>query len=189
MSERISLTRQAHQWLAERLQPGDQVIDATAGNGHDTRFLAEQVGPRGKVYAFDVQDDAITATGSRLQAHGLLSRVELIKASHADMASHIPRPCHGKLTACMFNLGYLPGSDKSIVTRAPDTLAALDQLHHLLQAGGVVSLLIYRGHSGGQEEYHCLQDHLCHTSGWGTLERIGKPAHDTPPALDTGKQS
>jgi predicted methyltransferase len=40
---------------ARSLQAGDVAVDATAGNGHDTLFLAEAVGPTGRVHAVDVQ--------------------------------------------------------------------------------------------------------------------------------------
>ena len=42
--------------LERAVQPGDTVIDATMGNGHDTLMLCEAVGPEGRVYAFDQTD-------------------------------------------------------------------------------------------------------------------------------------
>ena len=44
----------SHQ-LLKVVEPGDFVIDATMGNGHDTAFLAELVGPSGEVFAFDIK--------------------------------------------------------------------------------------------------------------------------------------
>lgn len=37
------------QLLESVIEPGDCVVDMTAGNGHDTQFLAERVGPEGRV--------------------------------------------------------------------------------------------------------------------------------------------
>jgi len=45
----------AQQLLKATVEEGDTVVDATAGNGHDTLFLAQLVGDSGQVYAFDVQ--------------------------------------------------------------------------------------------------------------------------------------
>ena len=64
-------TEVVHQWLAEALSPGDLVIDATAGNGHDALKLAGKVAPNGRVMAYDVQPAALEATRERLRAAGL----------------------------------------------------------------------------------------------------------------------
>jgi len=53
-----SVLTMAHRLAAERIQPGDAVIDATVGNGVDTAFLAKAVGPKGVVYGFDIQQAA-----------------------------------------------------------------------------------------------------------------------------------
>lgn len=84
-------------------------VDATAGNGHDTVFLAELAGRTGHVYAFDVQTAALGATRNRLEAAGLADRVTLIHAGHENLAGLVPE-C--TVTAILFNLGFLPGSDK-----------------------------------------------------------------------------
>ena len=54
-----SAVRWAHLLMEDRLQPGDAVIDATCGNGHDTLFLSRLVGHEGHVWAFDVQEAAV----------------------------------------------------------------------------------------------------------------------------------
>ena len=48
--------------LEMSVSEGDIAVDATAGNGHDTLFLANLVGDNGYVYAFDVQKEAVDAT-------------------------------------------------------------------------------------------------------------------------------
>ena len=47
--------------LLQAVNAGDTVVDATMGNGHDTLFLAEQVGPEGHVCAFDIQAGSVPA--------------------------------------------------------------------------------------------------------------------------------
>jgi hypothetical protein len=150
--KRISLVKEAHNLIKDRLHPGDIVIDATVGNGHDTLFLVEQVMPAGKVYGFDIQQAALDSARSKC---GQLSHPEcltLIHASHALMAEKIPDEHHGKISAVMFNLGYLPGGDKSIITRTDSTLPALNSASQLLAAGGVITILAYPGHVGGDRE-------------------------------------
>ena len=124
-------------------------VDATAGNGHDTAFLAELAGRTGHVYAFDVQTAALGATRNRLEAAGLADRVTLIHAGHENLAGLVPE-C--TVTAILFNLGFLPGSDKKTATHAETTLAALRAAVRLLGEHGVLSVHLYTGHSGGAEE-------------------------------------
>ena len=55
----ISLVKEVHRRLAEVIGPGDLCLDATAGNGLDTLFLAQRAGEIGTVHAMDVQKDAL----------------------------------------------------------------------------------------------------------------------------------
>ena len=55
----LSVLSMAQRLVKEHVSPSDTVVDATCGNGVDTRFLAELVGPRGSVYAFDIQEVGI----------------------------------------------------------------------------------------------------------------------------------
>lgn len=149
------ITEVAHQMLAERIQPGDQVLDATAGNGYDTLFLAEKVGDTGRVYACDIQEEAIQHTKERLHAHGMAQRVELHLMSHADLPEE-----WGPLIAAVFNLGYLPGSDETIITQAETTLMAVKNILSKLSKGGLLLLVVYVGHEGGKKEAEELESFI-----------------------------
>lgn len=138
--------------LRSVLNEGDIAIDATIGNGHDTVFLAEQVGNTGKVFGFDIQPAAIENTKKRLIEKNLLERVELFHTSHANIIQTIPKIVQKKVKAAVFNLGYLPGGDKSIVTKASSTIAAIEQLMTILQVGGLIVIVIYHGHDEGKRE-------------------------------------
>jgi len=129
------------------------VIDATCGSGRDTLLLAQLVGPAGRVWAFDLQAAAISATREFLAREGQLDRVELVQAGHERLAEFIREP----LRAAVFNLGYLPGGDKEFVTEAKNPLAALDQAAGLLLPGGVITVCIYTGHPGGMEEAEAVE--------------------------------
>ncbi|SFL13143.1 class I SAM-dependent methyltransferase [Halanaerobium salsuginis] len=138
----------SHFLLKQHLTSGDAAVDATAGNGHDTKFIAELVGDQGQVYAFDIQQSAIENSKQLLIKNKLNSQVQLIKASHADLDYYIK----DNIKAAVFNLGYLPGGDKSIITRADSTIIAVKKLLKLIKQGGIVILVIYSGHPGGSQE-------------------------------------
>lgn len=135
--------------LREVIREGDMVIDATAGNGHDTVFLAECVGASGRVIAFDIQREAIDSTRRRLEESGMTGRVELHHRSHAEMGELVEP---GTASVVMFNLGYLPGGDHALATSAEETLRALDAAAKVIRSGGALSVLCYPGHEAGEEE-------------------------------------
>jgi hypothetical protein len=160
--KRISLVNTAHDLIRGILHPGDIAIDATVGNGHDTLFLVEQIAPSGHVYGFDIQQAAIDSTREKFRQAQLSDCLTLIHASHADMSDKIPVNLHGKIKAIMFNLGYLPGGDKSVITLPDSTLAALTIASRILAVNGIITLLAYPGHQGGdletdQVKYCCEQ--------------------------------
>lgn len=137
----------AHYFLKERLKAGDRVVDATCGNGQDTQLLAGLVGDEGKVWGFDIQAEALERANERLVAAGLASRVKLMHAGHERLAEFITEP----LAAVIFNLGYLPAGDKSVVTGAVTTITALEQAAGLVSKGGLILVAVYTGHDDGVE--------------------------------------
>lgn len=145
--------RWVHAILETRLSPGDLVVDATAGNGHDTLFLAQKVLPGGHVFAFDIQGDAIQQTEARLREAGVdMSRVTLHVAGHETLTAALPAEVHQQLRLCMFNLGYLPGGDKARITQVETTLSAIQQAMDLLAEDGLLTVVVYPGHEGGMQE-------------------------------------
>lgn len=138
--------------LEGAISPGDIAIDATLGNGHDTLFLARLVGDTGRVYGFDIQDEALFSTKTQLSQHNLADRVTLFHNGHEEISNCIPPIHHGKVTGAVFNLGYLPGGDKTIVTRPNTTIAAIEQLLDMLAPEGIIVLVIYHGHPEGAVE-------------------------------------
>ena len=153
---RTSLVEIAHQIIRPFLHEGAIVIDATLGNGHDTLFLAQNIGETGQVYGFDIQPTALQMSRQRLLQAGMQDRAILQLVSHADMLEHIPLSEQGRVRVIMFNLGYLPGSDKSIKTQADSTLRALTASCEILAEHGVLTVLAYPGHDGGELETQCL---------------------------------
>lgn len=132
------------------IQPGDHVIDATVGNGNDTVTLAQAVGDTGKVYGFDIQNEALETTKQKLLLTGLLPQTELILDGHQNIKKYVPK--ERIISAVTFNLGYLPSGDKTIITQPETTIAAIEQSLMRLRKGGLISIMIYSGHDGGQIE-------------------------------------
>ena len=140
----------SHQLLKEVVEPGDFVIDATMGNGHDTAFLAELVGPSGEVFAFDIQKEALINTEQKLTELNLLPQTTLFPLGHEHL--HAVLDEETEITAAIFNLGYLPKSNKEIITKPTTTKQALDGLLPHLVKGSRIILVVYYGHEGGSEE-------------------------------------
>jgi predicted methyltransferase len=138
-----------HVLLLQVIQKGDLVVDATAGNGHDTVFLAGAVGDEGKVIAIDIQAEAIVATRQRLQESQLEDRVELHQASHTEIGKLVTT---GSASVILFNLGYLPGTNRELVTQAETTIQALVGSVAVLKKKGVLAVICYPDHPGGDDE-------------------------------------
>ena len=141
----------AHDFLAQVITQEDIVVDATMGNGHDTLFLAKLAK---QVYAFDIQEQALEKTSQRLQEAGL-TNAELILQGHETVDQFVK-----EVKAAIFNLGYLPSADKSIITQPQTTLDALDKLCHMLVKGGRIAIMIYYGHEGGDIERDAVMDYV-----------------------------
>ena len=147
----------AHRFASSALEPGDHCIDATVGNGYDTAFLAEIIGDGGKVLGLDIQEAAIDRTRERLEECDLLSRVILEQKNHQEIQLSVRTLDWPAVRLIMFNLGYLPGSDKSIITQRSTTISALNSCLELLSVKGALSIVAYRGHPGGFDEYLAVQ--------------------------------
>jgi len=175
--ERVRLTDLAHEKVAPWIGEGDWVIDATAGNGHDTVFLAERVGESGRVWAFDLQAEAVSRTRRRLEDHGLEGRVRLVTGSHGLIETMLTEE-DGPIRAVMMNLGYLPGGDRDCITRSESTLAFLERILPRMAPQAVVSVLAYRGHNGGVEEHAAVQEWMRRRlgEGWRLEGRKGDAA-------------
>lgn len=165
-------TAHAHAAVAAALMPGDAALDGTAGNGRDTLALARLVGPAGRVFAVDVQPEAVART-RLLLAEARVTNVTLIEADHARLAELVPAEFHGRLGAAMFNLGNLPGSGRAVATTTPTTLVALAAAWGLLRPGGLLSVVAYRGHPGGAAECLAVEALLFDLAGEGVQTAEG----------------
>lgn len=166
----------AHGWMKQYIKPGDICIDATAGRGFDTAFLCDLVGEKGKVLAFDIQEEAVESTKLLLKEKGLKAEVYL--ESHVNMGKYMqPQTVAG----IMFNFGYLPGGDHTKSTQPATSQQAIEEGLSLLKQHGVMSLCIYHGGDTGFEEKETLLSYLKKLDGKGytvaVCELYNKPNH------------
>ena len=143
-------------FILKHLKPGDVAVDFTMGNGHDTEFLSKTVGPEGFVYAFDIQEQALSSTQEHLVKAGCPDNYQLILDSHSNLKKYVDVP----FKAGMFNLGWLPGGDKSITTMRETTLPAIETAISLLDSDGVLTVAIYPGHPEGDAEGKLVEEYL-----------------------------
>jgi len=145
----------SHKFIFEHVKTGDVCIDATAGRGRDTLFLCQLVGETGRVYAFDVQEEAIKSTKELLSANG--AQATLILDCHSKMDRYVEKAA---VDAIMFNFGWLPGGDHSKFSHGNTSRLAIEKGLELLKPGGVMSLCIYCGKETGFEEKDTLLSFL-----------------------------
>ncbi len=184
MNERA--VERAHRYLASLAKTPDLAVDATVGNGHDTLFLASTVGSAGKVWGFDIQMKALKNTRKMLEARGLSERVELVYANHADLLEHLPvKEIRNRVDCIMFNLGYLPGGDKSIISKPETTLKGLEAAHTLLAPDGCLTIIVYTGHPGGADEAKAVENWLNRLpkDKWEVIRPSTRIGSNSPPLL------
>jgi hypothetical protein len=144
----------AHNYWKQLLQPGDNVIDATCGNGKDTLFLTELLFTLSDVstlIAIDIQQQAIEKTRSLLKACD--KNIHFYTQSHAtfpEVAYTLP------IRLIVYNFGYLPQGDKSLTTLTESSLASLKAALALVMPGGCISATCYPGHLEGSREETAL---------------------------------
>ena len=144
-------------FVLEHLCEGDVAVDFTMGNGNDTLFLSKAVGESGKVYAFDIQEEALTSTRAFLESNGAPENYTLICDSHHKVMDYVKEP----IKAGMFNLGYLPRSGKKAVTTLRETtMPAVQAAIDLLVPDGVLIVAIYPGHEEGALEGEMLREYF-----------------------------
>lgn len=146
-----------HRVISEKVQPGDICIDATAGRGNDTLFLAKLVGETGHVTAFDIQQDAVDSTRELLAANGMSDRADVLLKSHSEM----DEVAEENTVSCItFNFGWLPKGDHNVFTNKSTSIPAIEKGLKLLKSGGMMTLIIYYGRETGFEERDALLEYL-----------------------------
>lgn len=145
----------AQDYWRKLIQPGDCVIDATSGNGHDTLFLAQLLlsdERPGSLIAIDKQSQAVEATFQRLSSHlspKALAHIRFLNQCHTTFPNDLAPT---SVALIVYNLGYLPGGKKTLTTVGQTTLQSLEAALPLIKPGGCISLTCYPGHPEGKIE-------------------------------------
>lgn len=108
-------------------------VDMTCGHGNDTLILSEIAD---RVYAFDIQALALEKAKEYTK---LKTNIKFIHDNHDSVSSYIT----DAIDLVIYNLGYLPGSDKKIQTQADSTINSLKTIIKLLSPSGLVILEVY----------------------------------------------
>ncbi|MCH9625366.1 MAG: hypothetical protein S4CHLAM123_05400 [Chlamydiales bacterium] len=145
----------AHSYWSKHIRPGDRVIDATAGNGHDTLYLAQLLNGEGELIAYDIQAEAIFQTQNRLLQLSAKQRAVITLKNQ----SHTPLE-ETSIDLIVYNLGYLPGGDKSLTTCTQSTLKSVQSALKALSKKGALCITCYPGHPEGKNEQKALLDYL-----------------------------
>lgn len=142
------------------MQEAHVVVDATCGNGHDLLYLAEHANDGCHLYGIDIQSDAI-AKSQELLRHTLKDRrisITFIQGSH-ELAIE-EQISEDSIDLLIFNLGYLPGGNHSIITTCEKTIQALENAIPKLSKQGIITLVVYPGTASGKNEQLCLEEFL-----------------------------
>ena len=117
-------------------------IDATVGNGYDTLFLAEHFE---KVIGIDIQPLAIKRSAEKTKD---LRNVELFLDDFNNIRNY------KYANVIIFNLGFLPGSNRKVKTQDYTSDKAILNAYSILD--GIMLIACYVQHEGGIEEFNKL---------------------------------
>jgi 16S rRNA C1402 N4-methylase RsmH len=143
-----TIVTKAHELILGSLNK-DIAVDATCGNGYDTLFLLQHFKI---VYAFDIQELAIKRTRAKTEG---FENLYLINDDFKRINQYVK-----EADAIMFNLGYLPGSDRKVRTFAHNSFEAILKAYEILNSGGIMTTACYTGHEGGLEEFKKIKEAL-----------------------------
>lgn len=152
----INLLEVEKNFLLPHIKKGGVAVDFTMGNGHDTLWLSREVGENGRVYAFDIQEQAVNNTRTLLQAENAPENYTLILDSHHHADCYVKE----KICVGMFNLGFLPGGNKLLTTKRETSLSAIRQGVALLDTDGALLIAVYPGHEEGRLEGELIEKEL-----------------------------
>lgn len=152
----FSAVKTAHCFLLPILRNAKNVVDATAGNGNDSLFLAANTPSNAIIWCFDVQQTALNNTRLLLENSDLAKKARLVLDSHVHISKYIENP----IDAAVFNLGYLPGENHTVTTQPHSTVKALKSCIELLKVGGLITVVAYPGHETGYSETLAVRELL-----------------------------
>ena len=175
----MRLVQIAQEFIGEHIGNGSIATDLTCGNGKDSAFLARKIGINGKLYSFDIQENAIEETKNMLLLENCIHQTHVILSCHTKFPEIIPSELKGMINASMMNLGYLPKGDHEITTKTETTITAITKSYEWLSSKGVMTIIAYRGHSCGEEENLAVKN-LISEKKWTCKTKLGKEQRRSP---------
>ena len=149
-----NIVKLGHEILDKYLNEESICVDMTLGNGNDTLYLLSKAK---FVYAFDIQEKGIISSKELLDKNNISSnKYNLILDDHQNILNHISNQL---IDIAIFNLGYLPNSDKTIKTNYISTINALNNLLTIMNKNSIILLTIYK-HEEGLLEYQKITELL-----------------------------
>jgi len=103
---------------------------------------------------------ALASTKKHLAEVSCPENYTLILDSHHNVKKYVDT----KIKAGMFNLGYLPGSDKSVTTMRETTLPAIEAAIDLMDRDAIILVAVYPGHAEGEAEGKMICEYLASLS-------------------------
>lgn len=156
--------RLAHRFWAEHLRAGGSVVDATCGNGRDLTYLAELIFPPAeanfpvfKLFAYDVQEAALRSARERASASlsdNQAAQIRYLQRCHSQIGR---AEASTPIALIVYNLGYLPGGDKTLTTKSETTALSLRRASELLMPSGALSIMCYPRHEEGHREWRAVR--------------------------------
>ncbi len=141
IKENLRVIDQAKSLVRHVVHEGDIVVDATCGNGNDTLFLSRLTGPRGLVFAVDLDEEAVEVTKAFA---GRIPQLRATVLNHREIGELLEdEGIEDDVKAFMFNLGYRPGTTHELKTSARDTVLALQGAVAHLAPGGLITVCLY----------------------------------------------
>ena len=128
-------------------RPGELALDIACGPGAVTQFLAERVGPTGRVLGTDLAAQMVRLAAERMTRRGLTNaRFARMDMEHLDLADESQ-----DIVSCALGLMY-----------AADTDAALQEMLRVLRPGGrcVVAVWGRRDRCGWHEIFPIVDAHV-----------------------------
>ena len=132
------IVKRTHEIILEN-NKFEVAVDATVGNGYDTLFLANYFQ---KVIGIDIQELAVKRSKEKTKD---LTNVEI----YLDDFNNIDKYQYANLI--IFNLGFLPGSNRKIKTQDYTSNEAILKAYQILD--GTLIVACYVQHEGGYEEF------------------------------------
>ena len=104
-----------------------------------------------KLFCMDLQTQAIENTRQKVPDAFFFHQC------HSNFPQEALSP---KLKLIVYNLGYLPGGDKSLTTRVSSTKQSVKRALEVLPNGGALSITFYPGHAEGKDELDTILPYL-----------------------------